>query len=285
MARPATFTGVAEDCSGFLLQCSLYFEMHSPQFTSDRAPVACYPERESARYARWPVQPWWQSNALVVSSLSDFLSHFKEVFGQTTSDLSVHDQLFNLRQAKNSVSTYTLQFRTLAAASGWNETGLLTAFRQGLNADIRQLMVMYDDSMGIENFIQRTIRVSQRLIAFSLPNFAAYPPPSAPSVALPAPEPMQVDSYHLTHAERQRRILNQLCLYCGREGHVITACPVRPPRLAVSTIKLPPKINYLSRTTVHILTPHVCVSAQALIDSGSARNFISTQLLLGCLLL
>lgn len=39
MARPATFTVEAEDCSGFLLQCSLYFEMQSQQFTNDRARV------------------------------------------------------------------------------------------------------------------------------------------------------------------------------------------------------------------------------------------------------
>ncbi len=35
----------------------------------------------------------------------------------------------------------------------------------------------------------------------------------------------------------------------------------------------------LVRTTVQILTPHICVSAQALIDLGSAGNFISPQIL------
>lgn len=143
-------------------------------------------------------QSLWQANASITTSLSAFITHFKEVFGQTASELSVHDQLFNLRQGSNSVSAFALQFHTMAAASGWNEAALLTAIRQGLNPIVRQLMVIYDDIMGLENFIQKTIRVSQRLAACTLSEPALHPPPAIPSVTLPAPEPMQVDSYHLT---------------------------------------------------------------------------------------
>ncbi len=47
----------------------------------------------------------------------------------------------------------------------------------------------------------------------------------------------------------------------------------------MSSVQLPPQIAPLVRTTVQILTPQICVSAQALIDSGSAGNFISPQIL------
>lgn len=138
--------------------------------------------------------------------------------------------------AIRSVSMYALQFRTLAATSGWNETALITAFRQGLNPNIRQLMVIYDDAMELENLIQKTIRVAQRFSACKFTNPSAKPLPTVPSVTLPAPESVQVDSYRLTRAERHRRILNHLCLYCGGEGHVIAACPVRPPCPVVSSL-------------------------------------------------
>lgn len=88
-------------------------------------------------------QSLWQSDAQATNSLSSFISHFKEVFRQTASVLSMHDQLFSLCQGDDSVSSYALQFHTLAASSGWNETTLLAAFRQGLNAEVRQLMVIY----------------------------------------------------------------------------------------------------------------------------------------------
>ncbi|ROL55624.1 Retrotransposon-derived protein PEG10 [Anabarilius grahami] len=140
-------------------------------------------------------------------------------------------------------------------------------------------MVVYDDTLGLENLIQKTIRVAQRYSTCALHTPTAIPLPATPYVALPAPESMQVDSYRLTRAERQRRIQQHLCWYCGGEDHAIAACPIRPPRPAVSTIQLPARIAPLTRTTVHILNSHVCVSAKALIDSGSAGNFISNQIL------
>lgn len=40
MAKPATYSGMAEDCSGFLLQCSLYMESNAHLFTTERSRVA-----------------------------------------------------------------------------------------------------------------------------------------------------------------------------------------------------------------------------------------------------
>lgn len=55
---------------------------------------------------------------------------------------------------------------------------------------------------------------------------------------------------------------HQLCLYCGGEGHIITACLLQPPCSAVSsvqcTIQLPPQIaTYLNSTNLCFSTsPH-----------------------------
>ncbi len=53
----------------------------------------------------------------------------------------------------------------------------------------------------------------------------------------PGHEPMQVDSTWISSLERQRRLTQGLCLYCGAGGHVIAACPTRPPWPMVSVIK------------------------------------------------
>ncbi|KAL0151898.1 hypothetical protein M9458_052790 [Cirrhinus mrigala] len=53
----------------------------------------------------------------------------------------------------STIHQYTLHFRTLAAASGWNEAALLGAYRQGLNPQIRAAMALYDDSIGLEVFL------------------------------------------------------------------------------------------------------------------------------------
>ncbi|KAL0163695.1 hypothetical protein M9458_039448, partial [Cirrhinus mrigala] len=127
-----------------------------------------------------------------------FTAHFTEVFSTATDTLNTSDQLFRLQQG-TSVNDYSLRFHTLAAASGWNETALLGAYRQGLNPEIRAAMALYDDSIGLETFLQ-------------------------------LPEPMQVDSTRLSRTERNRRITMGLCIYCGQPGHHIRNCPVRPPR-------------------------------------------------------
>lgn len=60
--------------------------------------------------------------------------------------------------------TYTLEFCTLAATSGWNEAVLLSAFHLGLNPCLRAQMAIYDDNMGLESFMQRTSCILQHLL-------------------------------------------------------------------------------------------------------------------------
>lgn len=181
----------------------------------------------------------WDVNGTVTQTLSNFLGHFRVVFAQAPNALSVHDQLFHFRQGDSSLTEYALKFRTLAANSGWNETALITAYRHGLNRDICLQLAIYDDSIGVESLIQRSILVAQRRTACLTTNPALPPPHSMPSTSPPVPEPMEIDSTHLSAAERQRRIHNHLCLYCGASGHIRIHCPVRPPRPAVSTVDLP----------------------------------------------
>lgn len=63
--------------------------------------------------------------------------------------------LYHLKQGNNSINDFALRFHTLAAASGW----LLTTYRQGLEPKLRQHL----DSMGLEKFVQLSIRVTQRM--------------------------------------------------------------------------------------------------------------------------
>lgn len=117
MAQPAPYAGTAEDCSGFLLQCFLYFEMQPQRFSSDHAKIAYIISLLSGRALQW-ARTLWEANAPVTQLLDALPTHFKEVFGQTIIALSVHDQLNHLRQGCSSVAYYSLRFRTLPAASG-----------------------------------------------------------------------------------------------------------------------------------------------------------------------
>ncbi|KAL0146621.1 hypothetical protein M9458_057961 [Cirrhinus mrigala] len=276
MALPATFAGEATECSGFLLQVNLYIQMQPQQFSSGNAKVAFLISLLTGRALQW-AKAIWNANNPIINSYEQFTTHFSEVFSTVTNMLSTSDQLFRLQQGTSSVNDYTLCFRTLAAASGWNETALLGAYRQGLNPEIRAAMALYDDSIGLETFLQSTTRVSQRLAAYQPPVTA----PQSASVAActPVPEPMQMDSTRLSRTERNRRITLGLCLYCGQNGHLIHNCPIRPPRPVVSTITSDIETSQLTLIPVTLRTVDCTLSVSALVDSGSSGNFISQECL------
>ncbi|KAI2657525.1 Transposon Tf2-8 polyprotein [Labeo rohita] len=276
MAVPAKYAGEAAECSGFLLQVNLYIQMQPQQFPTERTKVAFLTSLLTGKALKW-AEAIWSSNNPITNSYEQFVSHFSEVFRTATDTLSTSDQLFRLRQGSSSIHDYTLQFRTLAAASGWNEVSLLGAYRQGLNPEIRSAMAIYEDSIGLEAFLLRTTRVSQQLAACQPPITA--PPAASVAASPPVPEPMQVDSTRLTRTERNRRISLGLCLYCGQSGHILRTCPVRPPRPMVSTITTEIEPTMLTLLPVTLRTSDQILSTSALIDSGSSGNFISSDCL------
>ncbi len=82
---------------------------------------------------------------------------FREVFGRSSGDSSIGERLYHLKQGAMSIKQYSLKFRTLVAASGWNEPSHITAYRQGLNPKQRLHLAAYDDTQGLERFIQLAI--------------------------------------------------------------------------------------------------------------------------------
>ncbi|ROL54901.1 Retrotransposon-derived protein PEG10 [Anabarilius grahami] len=283
MAKPAPYSGSAEDCSGFLLQCDLVLEMQPHLYSTDTAKIAFIISQLQGKALQWADSLWTQKGS-VVKSYPAFVSHFREVFGKPLTDSSIGEKLYNLKQGNRNVNDYTLQFRTLAASSGWNEQALITTFRQGLEPNLRLHLAAYEDSEGLERFIQLALRVGSRMQSCLLEHqgqpltntfLRRSEPVSSPE---PASEPMQVDNSRLSSAERQRRLTLNLCLYCGSPGHVISTCPTRPPRPVVSAII--PSIQKMKplTTVVNLTAANACVPVVALLDSGSAGNFISGSL-------
>ncbi len=131
--------------------------------------------------------------------------------------------------------------------------------------------------MGLEQFIQLSIRVASRMHSCMKDQQSlthSNPLLRRPENISP-PEPMLGDNTRLSLKERHRRLSQGFCLYCGASGHKIATCPVRPPRLMVSAIT-PQVTNMCPLTTVVQLTAHdVSLPVVALIDSGSAANFIA----------
>ncbi|KAK3556471.1 hypothetical protein QTP70_008245 [Hemibagrus guttatus] len=239
VATPAPYSGSAEDCNGFLLQCSLALEMRPHSYPDDRAKVMFFISHLSEKALRW-AEPLWTQNNPIVSSLPRFIEHFKEVFGQPERDSSLGERLCHLKQGSMSVSDYALQFRTLATASGWNEQALITTYCQGLDPCVRLHLAAYEDSIRLERFIQLSIRFTTRM-QLCLEEHQGQP---ATATIARQPEPVSnpepvSEAMHLGHSgvsaaerqrERQRRLTQNRCFYYGGSGHFVAECPLHQAR-------------------------------------------------------
>ncbi len=176
------------------------------------------------------------------------MKHLPIISSRFLEALSEVDQLLRLRQGSFSTHEYTVKFHTLAATCGLNESALLSAYRQGLDVRIRAQMAIYDNTVGLESFMHKANRISQHLSACH-PAEAAHQPASPANVS-PVPEPMHVDMPHLYPRERARRWTAGLCLYYASPDYYIQACPVKPPRSAVSTLQTDPIIAKLTMLNI-----------------------------------
>ena len=109
-------------CRGFLGLCQLQFRYQPSRFRSDGAKVA-----------------------LNLSSLTDRAG-----------------RLHQIQQGSRSVAEYTLEFRTLASDSGWDDNALRSAYRRGLSEEIKDLLVR-DRPPTFNDLVTLTLQVDERL--------------------------------------------------------------------------------------------------------------------------
>ena len=295
VSKPDKFDGSPDQCRGFLLQCSIFFSNSAP--SSDAARISFFISRLTGRALEWATAIWPQAQ---FDTYDQFVIKFKSVFDHPHEGRSQGELLVKLRQRNRSVADYALEFRTLAAGSGWNEPALIIAFRNGLNSDILSELACRDDGLSLEGLINLAIRLDQLRSSrtSSRPSAMAHHRGSSTTHASPASissqdqalaEPMQCDSTRLSQEERLRRLQGGLCMYCGVAGHVLRDCRARPHRPQAPTpgkrVENTPRANVVSVPTRGLVTKSFqlpvtlcCLNSvyvfSALMDSGADRKSV-----------
>ncbi|KAI2663045.1 Transposon Tf2-6 polyprotein [Labeo rohita] len=271
LAFPDKFDGTPAKCKGFLLQCTLFVNQQPNLYATDESKIAFVCSLLTGKALEWATAVWDLGQS-TYPTFATFLKSFKEVFQPSPESSEAGEQIVALRQGRRTAAEYALDFRTLAAQSGWNDGPLKLHYRKGLNSDLQVELACRDEDLSLNQYIDLSIRVdnvmrARRSNRSLMPTFQPQPTVSN------APEPMQLGATKLTTEERQRRLNNNLCLYCGQPGHIRATCPTRPPRpsTSVSVCK-----SGLNRCEIPVLLSSNDTSIQttALIDSGAAGNFI-----------
>ncbi|KAK3559268.1 hypothetical protein QTP86_009932 [Hemibagrus guttatus] len=284
---PQRFSGDPSACDGFLTQCSLTFELQPSSFPYDRAKIAYVITLLSGKALSWATAVW-KAQAPFCSSYARFVEEFKRVFDHPLSGRKASKNLLTLRQKNGSATEYAIQFRTIAAGSGWNDESLMVCFLNGLSEAIKDDLAIREPARDLENLIDQAIRLDNRLRERNLnrPCVSALSASPTPAQMLPvpqnSPEPMQLGRTRLSPSERDRRMRERCCLYCGlshlprtlgkrpvphRQGRTVTGL-TSTTSPSNSGLFLPITLTWGDQK--HIL--------QALIDSGAAGNFMDISL-------
>lgn len=115
---------------------------------------------------------------------------------------------------------------TLSAQTTWVSDTLKVLFRKGLSHELKSELACHDEGRDLNQFIELTIQIDNLIRARkpSTHNTVRVPTPTVAEEA----EPMQINSYRLSAEERDRRLSQRLCLYCGQSGHLRSSCPSQP---------------------------------------------------------
>ena len=101
-------------------------------FPTEWAKVAFMISHLTGQAKAWASAEWSRSSA-VCGSIAAFQAALTKTFDPVSSHREKAQELSTLKQGKDSVCDYAIQFHTLAAESGWNNIALYDVFLKGLS--------------------------------------------------------------------------------------------------------------------------------------------------------
>ena len=283
LASPEKFSGDSGDCRPFLVQCELHFTHNPSAFISDQARVAFMLSHLTGRAAAWATAEW-SSNSPVSQSVNMFSETLRHVFDHSSPAREASRVLMQIKQGPRRVADYAIQFRTLAADSGWNTPALIDAFMNGLKDSIKDQLAPLELPTDLNSIIAMSTRVDIRLNERNSERLRTSVRPSAPQrpwinntpLTTSSEEPMQLGGARITAEERQRRFREGCCFYCGQHGHAASSCPLKGQarRRALvsrfSAAEFPPR----SLTKVKLQLRDHTMTKGVLVDSGADESLM-----------
>ncbi|MGL5566538.1 MAG: retropepsin-like aspartic protease family protein, partial [Plesiomonas sp.] len=239
----------------------------------------------TGKAARWGTAVW-EGKDPCCSTFAALSAEMKKVFDRDAAGREAARRLSVLRQGEGSVSDYLIEFRTLAAESGWNKAAQWDRFLHGLADRVQEKIYALDLPSDLDGLITLALRVDSRLRVRpekrGLPAFCGTSGSDTVSHTND-PEPMQVGRARLSREERERRRAGGLCLYCGGAGHFLNRCPVKRSSPAVERGLLSGGAVLGKPSSATLLSGRLqwatgeC-AVEALIDSGAEGNFLDRGL-------
>lgn len=187
--NPPCYAGEPTECCPFLTQCDVVFSLQPTNYSKSRARIAYVISILTGR-ARECGTAIWEAAAECTNQYQDFKEKMIRVFDCSIFGEEASRVLSSLCQGKQSVTDYSIEFRTLAASCDWNHPALLACFLEGLCAEVKDEILSREVPFSVDSlnslfasrdgstFVAEFVERSPRSPLLDSPHLYHLPPPA-----------------------------------------------------------------------------------------------------------
>ncbi len=240
--EPENFNGTRANFTRFMTRLSLVFSSDPSRYQQDAAKIAY-----AASYLTGSAADWFEPHLNKDNGSTDFATYaafvtaLKNAYDDPDARSTAERKLLNLKQGDRDCSAYHAEFATYVTILNYDDQTKISFFTNGVNQGLlTALSYQAAPPENFDEFVKLCIKLDNRarLLRTKKPTTAtATPKPSshthASTASGTASGPMDLSLADrtskkrapLTDAQKKYRIDNNLCLYCGAEGHFASQCP------------------------------------------------------------
>ena len=291
------FAGDRRFLKGFLAKIELVFILYPERYQDEESKVIYLISRLYGKAMNWAAT-LIEQNDPCLHNYGEFKDKLKSFYGSSDFTYTANQMLRSLKQQHiGGVRGYILEFNQYADESTWNEEAKMDAFLAGLHPQIAlKILEMFPGPRNLIALQTIASRIDSRLHNnrqfFNNSNsFRSRPRNNRPRNTTQANKKKTLRG-PLSKSEKERRIRENLCLYCGASDHQLNNCPKkgRKTTSSASLMAVPGK-HYRERQAEitmeqrarRITTPdqpvvdfsmYIECQPEILIDTGSKFNLI-----------
>ena len=237
VSLPDKFDGNRKKFRGFLNQVELLFMLNPNCYLSDPSRVGLIGTLLTDRALTW-FSPILERNDPILDDYPSFRKALIQTFEEPDKAVIAASKITRLFQGNSPVFSYASEFRLLAASLDWNDAALIHQFRVGLSNDVKDMLLHHETPVSLDSMINLAILIDNRLYEHRQDKRLTHrvPTPRPPNQDYSSEHssyaPMEINAInrnrHITPAEKERRRINNLCLYCGSAEHLRKDCHAAP---------------------------------------------------------
>ena len=219
---PDKFDGSASNYDSFVQSVDNFFALKSSVYSTDEIRVRTVGTLLTKSALSW-FGTLVKTKSALLSNYNLFMKELERLFSDPNLKENAQQKIRNLRQGTGSALAYSSKFRILAIDTGFNNDALMAVFKNGLKEEIKDIMAKSTDPSPktLEDLIASATRLDNRIYERKKETLEQSPKKPYFSRSLSSLTPR---FKKLSYAEKQRRIKENLCLYCGDKGHSHSNC-------------------------------------------------------------